>query len=146
MTLVALGAGFAAVCLLLGAADVVSWRRTTGFRHGAPGPSGTRARRTAAGPRGEEPWPLGHPPGFLKSSPTTFLAAGGGCFAVAWGLAAVAWRHIAAIAIVCSGAFVAVAGLRGRVTGLGVQGAGLRVHYRAKPSVFVSWASLRAVH
>jgi hypothetical protein len=123
-----LAAAFLAACVALVATDLASWGRTAPLRRGRESP----------------PAPWRH--GSVRSSPATLLAAVAGALALAWGTAAAVAGHMGAIAVLPCGAFVGASGLRSRVTGLEVLGAGLRVRYAAKPEFFVSWGSLRGLH
>ena len=126
--LVSLASGFLAACLALAAIDLVSWRRTASLRSGQPS-------FTKSSPRGR-----------LRSSSATFLAALGGTLALAWGVGALAARRLEATPFLLAGAFVVATGLTSRVTGIDVDGAGLRIRYAAKRSHFVPWASLRSLY
>jgi len=142
MVLEGLALAFFATSLALVAADLLSWRRTAWIRPSRRRPFEPARTETGARPRpAPDPWPRGS----LRSSPATFLAALAGVLALAWASAAGPDHHVGAVAVAPWGAFVAASGLRARVTALDVQGAGLCIRYAAKPSFFVSWASLRSL-
>jgi hypothetical protein len=126
-------AGLVANLVGLLVVDAISWRRTRAIRIGRP-PS------VAAPPRRGSPYAVLGSWG-ARASRTTFLAAGVGLWALAYGATTprdLGWRSPA---FVVAGGFIAVTGLLGRVRTVGAGRAGMVIRYAARPPLVLSWAA-----
>jgi hypothetical protein len=115
------GVAFFALSAALVAVGLVSWRRTRGTRR-----DGDTSRAPPDSPT-------------TRTSRLTWLAAGAGVAATAWGAAIVVTSAVPGLGLLAGGAFVTLTGLQTRVTHIHADAMGMTIRYARSEPFHLAW-------